>query len=202
MRRVDEKDADALEITARCLLAGGVAVVPTETVYGIVTLYDNYDGAQRIYAMKHRPADKRLQMLAPSLECAVAAGVVDSVALRRLERHFWPGALTAIVPSTDGADTIGLRIPDYPFMLKLLQRCGKVLAATSANRSGEPPAVSIEEALAGLAQKPDVAVDGGVISVTAGQASTVVSLLGEEPQLLRQGVISLEDIRQALKEED
>ena len=194
-----EKDPEALEATAQCLLAGGVVAVATETVYGLLTLYDNEAGRERIYQLKRRPATKRLQMLAPSLEAAVGYGVLETPQLRRLSERFWPGALTVVTPNRDRSDSIGLRVPGHPFVLSLLLRCGKPLAATSANRSGEPPAVNLADALGHLDGEPDVGVDGGVITVTGGQASTVVSLLADTPVVLREGAIRLAELQLALE---
>ena len=199
MKLLLEQQDGALEETAQCLLGGGVAVVATETVYGILTLYDNEVGRERIYQLKKRPATKRLQMLAPSLEAAEGYGVLATPQLKRLAARFWPGALTVVAPNRDQTDSIGLRVPDHPFVLALLRRCGKALAATSANRSGEPPAVNLADALAHLDGEPDVAIDGGVITVTGGQASTVVSLLAETPVVIREGAIRLAELQLALE---
>lgn len=197
MKKYNANDPAAVEAVAKCLLEGGVAVIPTETVYGIVTRYDNEAGYDRIYAMKRRPASKRLQMLAPSLECAIDNGVRDTPEIRNLARHFWPGALTVVALNRTEDDSIGLRIPDHPFVLNVLQCCGTVLAATSANRSGEPAAINFEDAIADLDGEPDVAVDGGTITAV-GQASTVVSLLNSAPAIIREGKISLDELKKAL----
>lgn len=193
-----ESSPETLAAAKECLLGGGVLALPTETVYGLLTKWDNEAGREKIYALKHRPATKRLQMLAPSLDAALQAGVQDTPELRKLAEHFWPGALTLVVKNATQDDTIGLRIPDHPFVRRLLEECGCVCAATSANRSGTPAAIQIHDALDGLDGTPDLAVDGGVITVTGGQASTVVSLLSDPPTVLRQGVITLQQIANAL----
>lgn len=198
MKQFLDTQIDALNICAEALASGGVVALPTETVYGLVTKWDCASGRERIYRLKHRPSSKRLQMLAPSLEAALAAGVADLPALRRLAARFWPGALTVVVPNADRTDTIGLRIPDHPFVLKLLRQCGFVFAATSANLSGTPPAINIHDAVSALDGEPEVAVDGGVITVTGGQASTVVSLLNDTPVMIREGAIKIGQIAAAL----
>ena len=198
MKQLLDTELDALNICTEALQAGGVVALPTETVYGLVTKWDSEAGRERIYHLKHRPASKRLQMLAPSLEAALAAGVADLPALRKLSAKFWPGPLTVVVPNASYTDTIGLRIPDHPFVLDLLKKCNCVFAATSANLSGTPAAINIEDAVKGLDGEPDIAVDGGVITVTGGQASTVVSLLGETPVIIREGAIKIGQIGAAL----
>ena len=198
MKQLLDTELEALNICAEALQADGVVALPTETVYGLVTKWDSAAGRERIYRLKHRPSSKRLQMLAPSLETALASGVADLPALRKLSAKFWPGALTVVVPNASYTNTIGLRIPDHPFVLKLLRKCNCVFAATSANLSGTPAAINIEDAVKGLDGEPDVAVDGGVITVTGGQASTVVSLLGETPVIIREGAIKIHEIGAAL----
>ncbi|MCQ2397594.1 MAG: Sua5/YciO/YrdC/YwlC family protein, partial [Lentisphaeria bacterium] len=85
------------------------------------------------------------------------------------------------------------------FVRRLLEECGCVCAATSANRSGTPAAINIQDALAGLDGEPDMAIDGGVITATGGKASTVISLLADTPMVIRTGVISLQQIAEALE---
>ena len=190
----------ALTALAAVLRAGGVAAVPTETVYGLVTRWNNPAGRERIYALKQRPDAKQLQMLALDLDMAVAAGVVREPRLEKLAARFWPGALTVVCAAGAAADSgIGLRLPAHPFIRELLARLGEPLAATSANRSGEPPATTADAAVAGLNGEPDLLLDGG--PVIGGIASTVVSLLGAELAILRPGPIRLEDLQQALEDE-
>ncbi len=206
MKEFLESDLPALSAALQCLREGGVLMLPTETVYGLVTRWDNPEGRERIYAMKHRPASKLLQMMTADLSAAYQVGILPSHALERLATHFWPGPLTVVAKATlppedsplPKQDSIGLRIPNHPFLLELMRQANCALAATSANRSGTPAAVNYQDALAGLAQMPDLAVDAGVITVTDGAASTVVSLLENEPVILRQGTVSLQEIREAI----
>ena len=193
---LDKNPALALEQAVSVLRGGGVAAIPTETVYGLMTRYDNAAGRERIFALKHRPADKQLQMLAADLPSAVAAGVLPDPELEKLSRHLWPGPLTVICRGVS-EPTIGLRIPDHPFVRDLIVRAGFPLAATSANRSGQPPARTAAAAVADLQGEPDLVIDGGS---TDGAASTIVSLLESPPKILRQGVISLEQILAALQQ--
>ena len=197
MKRYGENDSGALAAAAAVLRAGGVVALPTETVYGLAALWGHQGARQKIYQLKRRPADKRLQMLTASVDVAVAAGLCPDDRLERLGRQFWPGALT-VVAAARGGDSIGLRIPAHPFLAALLERLGEPLAATSANVSGQPAAVTAAAAVCGLDGEPDVLIDGGEVSVTAGLASTVVSLLGPEAVILRSGPVSLAAIQAAL----
>lgn len=182
-----------IDKTVEVLLAGGVVALPTETVYGLATLWDNEAGRERIYQMKNRPANKLLQMLAADVSTACAAGLVASPLLEELAAKYWPGALT-VVATAEGrwAPTIGLRIPDHPFLQAVLQKLGKPLAATSANLSGEPAAMTLADAVGHLVSPPDLAVDGGTIQHSTG-ASTVVDITSGSIKVLRQGAIVISD---------
>jgi L-threonylcarbamoyladenylate synthase len=191
------ESANAVGEAAAVLRKGGVIVVPTETVYGLVALWRDAAARERIYRLKRRPAVKRLQMLAASVAMAVRGGMLQDVRLEQLAKAFWPGALTVVAAAQSG-DSIGLRIPAHDFVLALLRELDEPLAATSANLSGEPAAVTAAEAIVHLDGEPDLVVDGGTVTCTDGNASTVVSLLEEEPAILREGPISLPQIRLAL----
>ena len=194
MLRFTADNGMALPELCSILRAGGVATIPTETVYGLVCLWCSHQGRERIYELKARPAQKRLQMLAPSVQVAIAAGLQDDARLERIAKAFWPGALTVVAKATGEYDSIGLRIPAHPFVLALLEALGEPLAATSANLSGQPAGLTADEAIRGLVGQPDALVDGGSVRETGGTASTVVSLLGATPAILREGPISLEQI--------
>lgn len=186
-----ESTVDAvLDAAVRHLEAGGVVAAPTETVYGLMTLWDNAAGRERIFALKRRPPEKRLQMLASDLAQAERHGVRPDARLRALSEAFWPGPLTVVCRAADG-DTIGLRIPHHGFMHRLLVRLGSPLAATSANPSGEPPAADAASAIHGLDGAPDLLIDGGTVQSLA---STVVSLVGDALQVLRDGPIAAAEI--------
>lgn len=193
-----EANADTFLTAVELFGSGGVVVFPTETVYGIGTLWRNQAGWERIYQLKSRPADKRLQMLAASVEQASAAGALLSDDLRKIAARFWPGPLTLVVPAT-GGKSIGLRIPAHPFLLRLLGELGEPLAATSANLSGQPPATQAGEAAQLLNGDPDLVIDGGEVSATGGAASTVASLLDGNLRILRQGTITLSQLKNCLQ---
>ena len=199
MNRLREQHPRAVGDAVRILRDGGVVVAPTETVYGLLARWSDQTARERIYQLKRRPADKRLQMLAPSLAAAESAGLLPHPALPAIAAAFWPGALTVVAPAQNN-DSIGLRIPAHPFILAVLQELGEPLAATSANLSGKPPAVNADDAVKGLDGEPDLLVDGGVVTVTAGAASTVLSLLTDPPNILRPGPISMDTIMAAIKQ--
>ena len=189
-----ESLATGVREAAKVLRAGGVIAAPTETVYGLMTRWDNPEGRARIFELKHRPGDKHLQMLAFDLASAQAFGLKVDSRLRALAAQFWPGPLTVVCPA-DNDETIGLRIPHHPLIQELLRQLGIPIAATSANRSGEPPAQFPDDAIQGLLGEPDLLIDGGK---TAAAASTVVSLTGPELKIIRTGLIAESALRTAL----
>ncbi|MBO4526909.1 MAG: L-threonylcarbamoyladenylate synthase, partial [Victivallales bacterium] len=120
MDTVLQDSPQAIRQAILALRGGNVIAAPTETVYGLMALWQSDSARQEIYRLKHRPADKRLQMLAPDVETAIRAGLKPNDILQKIANAFWPGPLTVIVEANDG-DTIGLRIPNHPFILKLLR---------------------------------------------------------------------------------
>jgi len=197
MDTVLQDSPQAIRQAILALRGGNVIAAPTETVYGLMALWQSVSARQEIYRLKHRPADKRLQMLAPDVETAIRAGLKPNDMLQKIADAFWPGPLTVIVEANDG-DTIGLRIPNHPFILKLLRELGEPLAATSANLSGTPAAVTPTDAVANLDGRPALLIDGGQVTVTGGASSTVVSIVGGTITILRQGPITLQDIQTVL----
>ena len=197
MDTVLQDSPQAIRQAILALRGGNVIAAPTETVYGLMALWQSDSARQEIYRLKHRPADKRLQMLAPDVETAIRAGLKPNDILQKIANAFWPGPLTVIVEANNG-DTIGLRIPNHPLILKLLRELGEPLAATSANLSGTPAAVTPSDAVANLDGRPALLIDGGKVTVTGGASSTVVSIVGGAITILRQGPITLQDIQTVL----
>lgn len=180
-----------LDAAVRAVEAGGVVVFPTETVWGMGARPDREEAVERIYHLKGRPHDQPLQRLVATMEELEALAVVEG-AVRRVIERFMPGSLTLVLDARDGG-TIGVRIPDHPVALALLRRTGP-LAATSANRSGEPTPAD-PAAIQGLfGDGVDAYLDGDPLP--AGTSSTVLSVVGAEPELLREGAIP----RQAIEE--
>lgn len=177
--------APALEALAR----GEVIGLPTDTVYGIGAAINSRQGVEALFELKGRGEEKPIPVLVASLSDARGVGMVDAEAAVH-----WPGALTVVVrrmpsvPSWVGdpdAGTVAIRIPDHPVALDLLERSGP-LAVTSANRSGEPPALDDAAARASLGDAVAVYVPG---NSPGGSASTVVDLTGPTPVVLRPGPV-------------
>ena len=172
---------------------GSFLLLPTETVYGLACSWNDKAARQRIYEAKARPEDKPFQMLASDIEMVKSSGGIISPLTEKIVEAFCPGAITIVVPSKNG-QTIGFRIPKHDFVLELIKSYGQPLAATSANISGSPSALSPEQATSELKLMPDVVVDNGTISADA-LHSTVIKVDGKKLQILREGAISLKEIR-------
>ena len=196
----DASDPAGVDAAVEALRAGLVVAVPTDTVYGVaVDLFA--DGAiDRLFAAKERPKDVQVPVLvaAPEDAAALIDGDVDVVARRWMER-FWPGALTIVVPRAErarqvdlggDATTIGLRCPDHRLVRELCRTVGP-LATTSANRHREPTPPDAEGVAAALGEAVAIVLDGGVCE---GAPSTVVSVIGDEITLLREGRIPFDDV--------
>ena len=201
-------DPSAVALAVEALRSGKVVAIPTDTVYGIAAALDRPDAIARLYSLKSRPLEKAIPVLladASALE-HVASMVPDGA--RALIDRFWPGALTVVVPALpglpeevtsiadDGVRTVAVRIPDHPVAREILAAAGGALAVTSANRSGERPALDAPSVMSLGDAAPDVVVDGGRAPLR--EASTVVLAVGGDISVLRQGAIPASDIAAAL----
>ncbi len=179
----------------KCLKSGGIVAIPTDTVYGLGADPFNPEAVQKLYTFKGRPDGKPIPLVLSSVDDVyrVAQNLPDY--FFHLTDRFWPGGLTIIVEAKDllpiltaGGNTVGVRIPDNPLLLKILKTFGGPAAITSANLSGEPPATSAQEIGEELASRIDVIVDGGK---TPGPIpSTVYDISISPPLIRRHGVIS------------
>ena len=182
--------------------AGSLVAFPTDTVYGVGTSAFNTIAVEKLFLAKDRPNDRSIPVLLGDIaDIKKVCTQVSPLALK-LASHFWPGPLTIVVPkhtdipeSVSRSATIGIRIPDHPVAGKLLQLTGP-LAVTSANTSGRNNPQSAGDVMEQLGGRIEMIIDGG--RVGKGTASTVVNCLGSDPEILREGPISLKQIMTAL----
>jgi len=176
--RVDgEPSEDVLDEIADVLRAGGVALLPTDTIYGLHAVTRDARAVARIRSMKERGDAKPFVIIASSVEQLEELGARIPEPLR----HIWPAPLTAILAL--GETTIAARVPDLPWLRALLDRTGPLIS-TSANRSGEPPITSPEMLAGDLLDSIDALLDAGP---QKGQPSTIVDFTGDEPRIVREG---------------
>lgn len=194
---------DPIGAAALAALRGQLVVLPTDTVYGIATRPDDAGATARLFLAKGRPRDLELPVLVPSAAAARAIASFDARA-DLLAMRYWAGPLTLVLERSEasrgwdlGGDprTIGVRMPHHPLALAVLARTGP-LAATSANRSGEPTPPTGEEVREVFGDA--VAVYLGDAGPSAGVASTVVDLAHGEATILRAGLIGEDEVRAVL----
>jgi L-threonylcarbamoyladenylate synthase len=189
------------------LLAGGLVAFPTETVYGLGADACNGEAVARIYAVKGRPADHPLIVHVASMDgLGDWADDVPAYAIS-LARDFWPGPMTLVVTRsalaadfvTGGQDTVGVRVPNHPVALGLLEAFetagGKGVAAPSANRFGNvspTTAQAVSDELRDYLADGDLILDGGACDV--GVESTIIDCTGDAPKILRPGAVTEEMI--------
>ena len=203
-------DAAAMGDAAGVLLTGGLVAFPTETVYGLGADASNADAVARIYSVKGRPADHPLIVHVASMDgLGEWARDVPAYAIS-LARDYWPGPMTLVVRRsglagdfvTGGQDTVGVRVPNHPVALGLLEAFvkagGRGIAAPSANRFGNvspTTAQAVATELGDYLADADQILDGG--SCDVGVESTIIDCTGDTPKILRPGAITVEMIEQS-----
>lgn len=209
MKRIDLSDLDLagraelseaaevrIELAARSAAKvlnapGGVILVPTETVYGLLCNAADERAVARIYRLKARDGKKPLAWFVRDWRKLTEYGAILDDNARRLAGAHFPGPLTLVVPKTDGG-TLGFRVPDHALVRRIMEKFDRPISSTSANLSGMPDALDLDGALAMLSGEVDLAVDGGAIAPGA-LASTVVKCENGKATVLRQGALSLPD---------
>ncbi len=185
-----------ISAVADVLLGGGVAVIPTDTVYGVAASLDHLEAVRRLFVVKQRPESVALPVMCPDTASARSLATSWSDDAAALADAFWPGPLTLIVPTDaaraeliGGVGSIGLRVPNDEQLVALLRLTGP-LAVSSANEHGSPPATSAVMAMSGVGRRADIIWDGGR---RGGDVSTVVDLTGEFI-IRREGALTREQI--------
>lgn len=190
-----------VERVAGIIKNGGVVAGPSDTVYGLFCDATNEQAIQKMFAIKQRPEEKAFPIWVKDIASARKLVYIYDKKARFLEK-VWPGQVTVVfqhkekLPSvlTGGLNTLGIRVPDHPFLLELLNRLDIPLAQTSANISGKPSAKTAKEVLASFESQPnqpDLVIDGGE---TSGIASTVVDFIRENPLIMRVGVMTKREL--------
>jgi L-threonylcarbamoyladenylate synthase len=195
-------DPDALIYAFQTLLAGELVAFPTDTVYGVGALVFDRKAVERIFVAKGRLAEKSIPVLLASTEQLEKVTVQVPELAAKLADRFWPGPLTLIVPkhpavpdAVSATETIGVRVPNHPTVRALLRLSGP-LAVTSANLSGQESSSTAAEVRAQLDGRIALILDGG--RTPGGVPSTIVDCMGPELKILRQGPVTLEQIKRIL----
>lgn len=192
-----------LETAATVVQKGGIVAFPTDTVYGIGTTAFDEKAVSQMFAVKDRSKERAIPILVSDLaQLDTLAEEIPTIAGRLIDA-FWPGPLTVVFKKRNGVaasvsrtGTIGVRMPDHPFVRALINSVGP-MAVTSANLAGSPSLCSASEVFEVMKGKIELVIDGG--STPGGVPSTVVDCTGSGPVILRQGPITLADIQRVLR---
>ncbi|NNG06465.1 MAG: threonylcarbamoyl-AMP synthase [Desulfobacteraceae bacterium] len=194
-----------LKKAADSILSGGVVAIPTESFYGLAVNATNSSAIQRLLDVKERSGDQPILILIPSVEQLDQYVILIPEIARLLMNEFWPGGLTLIFEAkpnlprelTAGTGKIGVRLSSHPIATALAQAVGSPITATSANISGQPACSSAKEVFQYLGESVDLILDGG--KTAGGKGSTVMDVTIDPPVVVREGMVSWEQIRKCLK---
>ena len=193
-----------LDAAVALLRAGGVAALPTDTLYALAANARDADAVGRVFDIKGRQAGKPLPLFVTDIVMAERIAFLDSAAARRLAHRFWPGVLTLVLrrrpefqsAALTGGETVALRVPDHHLARETVRLLGEPITATSANRSGGRDPDTAAEVRRQLGDAVDLIVDGGVCPV--GVSSTIVDCTGDTARIRRQGAMPAAVISEAL----
>ena len=199
MIRLHASDPGAIERAADALRRGGIVAYPTDTLYGLAVDPRRDDAVARLYAAKGRDERSAVALIAADVAQAQTAGTFRAAELR-LAARFWPGPLTIVVPAAAGMShllssarrTLGVRVPAQPVARAIAAALGSCITATSANRSGQPPAVRPDEVEWALGEAIAVLIDDG--PAPGGLPSTLVEVVDGVPVQHRRGAIAWERV--------
>ncbi|MCA6070458.1 MAG: threonylcarbamoyl-AMP synthase [Endomicrobium sp.] len=195
--KISEKDDNSYKKTAEIIKTGGIAIVPTETVYGFAVDAFNMEAQKKIYKIKKRSLKKPLILMATNIDSVKLLVEIPKKALA-IAKRFWPGQLTLIFPTTElgkivsgGRNDIGARIPNSEFMLNLLKEVDRPIFTTSVNVSNKKSAKNINETVEfnGIV---DVIVDGGQCKFSL--ESTVVNMVQFPYVIIRKGCLNTDEL--------
>ncbi len=183
---------------------GGIVIFPTETVYGIGTNAYCEKSVEKIYEIKERPEEKPLSILVSNVNEISKYAIINNSMEEQIIKNFMPGPITIILEKrpevfdyiTSGKNTIGIRIPDNKIILKILEALKLPIVAPSANISGHPSGIELNEILPDFENKVDICIDGGKSELS--ESSTIVQVVDNEIKVLRQGKILKQDIENIL----
>lgn len=198
-------DKDELEKVVQTLDNNGVIIFPTETVYGIGGKATSKSVIDRVYNSKRRPRDKAVNILVSNINEIEKYAVISSDIERKIINNFMPGPITIILKKradfgddfTADNNTIGVRIPDNKIVNAILSNIDFPLIAPSANISGKPSGIKPQDIIKDFENSVDIIIDGG--DAKDGLSSTIVKVDGNDVQILRQGKITLEEIKSKIK---
>lgn len=202
MTKLLPANAESIQVALQILREGRLVAFPTDTVYGVGALVFDGKAVESIYVAKQRPIEKAIPVLMADAADMEKVGMDIPEVAYQLAARFFPGPLTCLIPkqptlpeSVSATETVGVRVPDHEVARSLLRAAGP-MAVTSANISGQANPSTAQEVLAQLGGRIDLILDGG--KTPGGVPSTLVDCTGKDLKILREGPISLAEIRQKL----
>lgn len=196
---------DELDEVVDIIKRDGIVVFPTETVYGIGGNALSENVIKNIYNIKKRPQEKALNILVKNKEEIKKYAYISNELEEEIIDKFMPGPITIILKKrksqipdllTGNNDTIGIRIPDNDIVKKILEKCNLPIAAPSANISGKPSSIKLEDIKQDFDGKVDAFIDGGKCKQNI--SSTIVKVIDGNIKILREGIISIKDINEKI----
>ena len=195
---------DKLKEAADIIKNGGIGIFPTETVYGIGADCFNSEAVERVYEAKNRPKNKAMSVLVNDISMIEEIALKISKEERIIIEKFFPGPLTIILKKnpkvsdvvTAGKDTIGVRMPQNKIALKLIEEVGRPIATPSANISDKPSGLEYSQIIKDFENKIDFFIDSGKSKI--GLSSTIVKIEDGKVNILREGIITKEEIEKVL----
>lgn len=197
-------DSNELKECSNIIKSGGIVVFPTETVYGIGTNAFIEESIKKIYEIKKRPLEKICSILIANKKDIIKYANICNDVEKKIINNFMPGPITIILQKKEGVlehvtgnkETIGIRIPQNEIILDILKEVNIPILAPSANISGETSGTNINEIMEKFKDKVDIYINGGKCKFE--ESSTIVQVINNEPVILREGKIKLEDIKKVL----
>ena len=200
----DRPDPVKLRPAIAALAAGEVIAFPTDTLYGLAVDPRRSDAARRLFAVKRRPAGLAVPLIAADADQIEVVTRRLTPLARRLADRWWPGPLSMVLDASPALDplllgearTVALRVPAHPLARRLAEDFNHPITASSANRSGEPPAADAASVAAALGREVALLLDGG--ATAGGAPSTIVDVRGAAPVLVREGAVPWDRVLQSL----
>jgi L-threonylcarbamoyladenylate synthase len=196
---MENYNRETIEMAVKKFKGGGVVVFPTDTVHGIGCVISDEKALERVYQIKGREMNQPSPVLVGNVKQAEEIAQLSEPA-RQLINHFWPGGLTIVVLAKENkvpkvvqgsTNTVGLRMPNFPPVLKIIKQLKKPILGTSANYSKQPPAVSRETLDERVADLVDYILPGNSLGK---EPSTVLDLTQKEVKVIREGAVPLGEL--------
>jgi L-threonylcarbamoyladenylate synthase len=199
----DNPESQILALTSQVLLNGEVIIHPTETVYGLASVFQRTTAIKKILNIKRRPYNHPMSIMVSDIDQILEiSGVTDSDWLREMLRRLLPAPLTVLLPRKKYLDSdywdqypnLGFRFPDHVLSRRLLEKTGEPLITTSANLSGEPAPLSVQELPPDLKQKVSIILDGGQTKEKTSSTIVEIDLVSRDIKKVRKGALSWQEI--------